>query len=320
MLRGEWTISWVIWAVVLAATGSCGPNGDSPKPSLHDGGLSEGATTVYAEPTGAMLPDQLSTLGNCAEASDGYHCADGQSFECSQGTVVGFTRCPTGTCANESDCISPGSGIVVGSDKEQASPEIPSCGFDASNCGTCLNRYCCSKVSRCNADPGCGALWNCLSTCGDIACFNGCAKQFPSGLAAARALLTCSRESCLRRCGDTDPCVLFPGTGYACAEKLGLRDGSSNPRRLYFCSANVTVGSVICKDGCSVAPEGMPDHCQDPDPCANTAYTRRFCGANLTPLASESTLYTCHQQATVDSVVCPNGCNASAPGNPDFCR
>jgi hypothetical protein len=334
--EGERSLSWpsqfgsasggAAWTASDAgALVDAGDSDSSPTPSNNGNGerLTVTGTGDVDASTGMaeLLPSQFSTLSICEDAADGFLCKDGDSIACAGGAVIAVSRCLTSQCANATTCVAPGSGSAVGVDavNQGNGTRTPECTvFDESECGYCLGRHCCDEGKTCADDPTCAALWSCMSACDTPACISACAEHRTSATPLAQAIVTCSRSYCSGSCGDTEPCALFPGSyGNACAHNLGL---TKHLERNYLCSEGQTLGFTECQEGCHAAPLGSPDYCLDADPCSNSPYNGNFCGETLSPLADEDVLYTCYQQATLESVRCSHGCRASAPGYPDVCK
>ncbi len=67
-------------------------------------------------------------------------------------------------------------------------------------CQRCLYAECPDSMNGCVSNPECTALLECLDTCEDVGCENGCYAVHPDGLADSGPVGECAQEACLLDC------------------------------------------------------------------------------------------------------------------------
>ena len=107
-------------------------------------------------------------------------------------------------------------------------------------CATCIDAECAAEGMACNADPACGAYFECLLACsGSAACALACQLDNPGGAELAQTGQMCASEQCSEACGIL---VTPPAAG-----------GGA--------SSGVVLGNLACN------PDG-PGRCQSASDCA----------------------------------------------------
>lgn len=131
-------------------------------------------------------------------------------------------------------------------------------------------------------------------------------------------------------CVTNDPCAQVPASenGYYCGHSSQFyfnRRNTANPSGLYRCASGKTAEYAFCWNDCNVASSG-PDSCKQ-DACANVPSSQNgtYCGNTTqnrfqSSLADQSTVYTCRDGKTVDSVYCIHGCTPAGANHPDVCN
>lgn len=119
----------------------------------------------------------------------------------------------------------------------------------------------------------------------------------------------------------SDRCA-FSGhvTGERCASSLGDRNSSM----LLFCSADRTVSSRLCENGCRVNRPGFDDECNPPDEpfdmCARSnGYNGWICASGLGEDPASKKVVECADNRTVATIICPSGCRTTPPNRTDEC-
>jgi hypothetical protein len=289
-------------------------------PAANSGGESGGAGGADA-PTGGTIDSHsgetsLADAKDCVGKIDGPLCNGSTYVYCRAERVEQRTSCGTLGCGTDNQCVTPSAGTAAA---EEGAHAQGSCDAAATTvCGTCLRNLCCAAQKACTSQAECQELWACHAACTTDTCRANCAASHAEVTVDLGRLFTCASSNCATECGVTDPCTVFPfPQGYSCAANLGVDD---DPSRLYYCKNARTLSSVACGGGCYAAPLGEQDECRDCDPCSNTAYDGKICGASLSPRADQAALYDCFKQKTAGTTRCTTRCVPAAPGTPHYCQ
>ena len=196
------TITTTGWSAGGAATITTSGGGGGVGAGTGTGGVGAG-TTGSAGAGGS--PETCVNFGDpctsCASvACPGLYCACSENPEC-----FALSSCLSG-CADEpcrqacrtdheagiSDLY-----LLSGCAAESCAAECPS-SKPVDECTTCVLDTCPDTYNACLADAECVALYQCLTSCGnlDLSCQQGCYAQHGAGTVKLQALLECDVEPC----------------------------------------------------------------------------------------------------------------------------
>ncbi|MGH7435315.1 MAG: hypothetical protein ACRENE_06545 [Polyangiaceae bacterium] len=194
-------------------------------------------------------------------------------------------------------------------------------GGATSACTQCVASHCCSADLACGNSSDCLAEIDCFGPCSTGSCYASCATSHATGQTYSNTLALCVSAQCGTTCygATTNACNGTTGWGNTCGINLG-----ADPARLFLCNSGAVAGSVVCQNGCYPQNAGQNDYCVGTDPCVSNVFgagqQATYCGASLSPNASQNTLYTCSGPTTVSTMICARGCLAAPPGQVDQCN
>lgn len=139
-----------------------------------------------------------STLQTCTQS-----CLDSMADEAQECVplALGLSQC----AVNQLGCDLGSGSAILSACPSQASAytSCVACVPDPADddaCDTCSKQSCCSERKETYGDPNLVPYGECVSTCADLACIDGCNSQYPSVLATAEGLASCESTSCASAC------------------------------------------------------------------------------------------------------------------------
>lgn len=158
---------------------------EADQPCLSDSDCCSNVCYPNQVCAGACFDNGAACTGNaecCAgQCSDGACCVpDGNS--CGTDADCCSGSCVAGSCQAAAD----------GGAGSGACDNSGNCGDDQSGCTACaLAGACAAANDACANGQDCLSFVDCVGSCQDQACFDGCAAVYPSGAASYNALITC---------------------------------------------------------------------------------------------------------------------------------
>ena len=150
-------------------TAVCTKIGSANCPNADPQNVCESDCTTYV----GVCPTQTQAFASCLLASGNVSCnADGnESFDGCDAELTSFLGCSACTPAGSDD-----------------------------TCETCSKASCCNQRQALFGAADILDLIDCVETCTDTPCFQGCQQQYPDTWSKFEALSTCESGSCASQC------------------------------------------------------------------------------------------------------------------------
>ncbi len=144
----------------------------------------------------------------------------------------------------------------------------PGLGDTCSNCTAdkCMATYC-----TCYANPSCGGLVQCNSTCapGDTGCAQNCLNSNKTGISEAFLLGDCAATQCVNECPGTSPLAECQRCLFSsCASQMNECLGNTDCSELIQCIQQCAPGNDSCVTNCGFQHFDSIDKAQKIQDCS----------------------------------------------------